>query len=322
MIFGKNPNPMNDIPGSMPDLDPQKVKEASARALKSVGRFVRWFFVVVVLAVLLFNSVVITPTNRYTMIQQFGRIVSVKDSAGVSFKIPFIQQARSLPKTVLLYDLPISDVITKDKKTMVADSFVLWKVSDPLKFIQTLNGNVANAEARISTIVYNSMKNVISSLSQSDIISGRDKLAGAIFDNIGESLNQYGVELVAVETKHLDLPDDNKTAVYERMISERNNIAASYQAEGESEAKKIRTETDMTISIQISEAQANAEKIIAEGEAEYMRILSEAYADQERADFYSFVRALDAAKESLKGTDKTLILSKDSPIAQIFYQDN
>lgn len=322
MIFGKNPNPMNDIPGSMPDLDPQKVKEASARALKSVGRFVRWFFVVVVLAVLLFNSVVITPTNRYTMIQQFGRIVSVKDSAGVSFKIPFIQQARFLPKTVLLYDLPISDVITKDKKTMVADSFVLWKVSNPLKFIQTLNGNVANAEARISTIVYNSMKNVISSLSQSDIISGRDKLAGAIFDNIGESLNQYGVELVAVETKHLDLPDDNKTAVYERMISERNNIAASYQAEGESEAKKIRTETDMTISIQISEAQANAEKIIAEGEAEYMRILSEAYADQERADFYSFVRALDAAKESLKGTDKTLILSKDSPIAQIFYQDN
>ena len=160
---------------------------------------------------------------------------------------------------------------------------------------------------------------MISSLTQSDIISGRDKLAGEIFENIGGSLDQYGVELVGVETKHLDLPDDNKNAVYERMISERNNIAASYQAEGESEAKKIRTETDKTISIRISQAQADAEKVIAEGEAEYMRILSEAYSDQSRADFYGFVRALDAAKASMTGENKTLILSKDSPIAQIFY---
>ena len=254
------------------------------------------------------------------MVQQFGKIVSVRAEPGLSFKLPFVQTVRVLPKTVLLYDLPISDVITKDKKTMVADSFVLWKVSDPLKFIQTLNGNVDNAEARISTIVYNSMKNVISSLSQTEIISGRDRLAGAIFDSIGDNLDQYGVTLVAVETKHLDLPDDNKNAVYERMISERNNIAAAYQAEGESEATKIRTETDKTISIQISEARANAEKIIAEGEAEYMRILSQAYADQERADFYSFVRSLDAAKVSMKGENKTLVLSKDSPLAQIFYQ--
>ena len=204
---------------------------------------------------------------------------------------------------------------------MVADSFVLWRISDPLKFIQTLNGSVSNAEARISTIVYNSMKNVISSLSQAEMISGRDKLADAIFSNIGNGLDQYGVELTAVETKHLDLPDDNKSAVYERMISERNNIAASYQAEGESEAQKIRTETDTSISVKISEAQADAEKIIAEGEAEYMRILSEAYADQDRADFYSFVRSLDAAKASLSGENKILILSPDSPLVQIFYQD-
>lgn len=262
---------------------------------------------------------VVTHQNEYTLVQQFGKIVSVREEAGLSYKLPFVQTVKSLPKTALLYDLPISDVITMDKKTMVADSFVLWEISDPTKFSQTLNGSIDNAQARISAIVYNSMKNVISSLSQTDIISGRDKLAISIFDNVGDSLNQYGIHLIAVETKQLDLPDDNKNAVYERMISERNNIAASYQAEGESEAKKIRTETDKNISIKTSDAKAAAEKITAEGEAEYMKILAAAYGDTDRADFYAFVRSLDAAKASLKGDDKTIILDKSSPLAQIFY---
>ncbi len=294
------------------DVDLEKSKTRAKRLLPLV-------LILLVAGILYSNAFVVTRPNEYTLVQQFGKIVDIKEDAGLSFKLPFVQNTKSLPKTVMLYDLPISDVITKDKKTMVADSFVLWKVSDPLTFVQTLNGNVSNAEARISTIVYNSMKNVISNLSQSDIISGRDTLADAIVLNIGDGLEKYGVELVAVETKHLDLPDDNKQAVYERMISERNNIAASYQAEGESEATKIRSETDKTISIQVSKAKAQAEKIAAEGEAEYMRILSGAYDDASRADFYSFVRSLDAAKLSMSGENKTLILSPDSPLAQIFY---
>ncbi len=292
---------------------------ALENAKKRISKLVPLILVIIVAGMLYSNAFVVTKPNEYTMIQQFGKVVAVRDEAGLSFKIPFIQNAKTIPNTVLLYDLPISDVITKDKKTMVADSFVLWKVSDPLTFIQTLNGNVSNAEARISTIVYNSMKNVISNLSQTEIISGRDTLAQSIFANIGDGLEKYGIELVAVETKRLDLPDDNKQAVYERMISERNNIAASYQAEGESEATKIRSETDKTISIQIAQAEAQAAKIEAEGEAEYMRILSEAYADTSRADFYSFVRSLDAAKISMSGENKTLILTPDSPLAQIFY---
>ena len=202
---------------------------------------------------------------------------------------------------------------------MVADSYVLWKITDPVLFVQSLNSQIANAENRINTMVYNSLKNVISSMTQTEVISARDgALSQAIMDNIGTTMAQYGIDLICVETKHLDLPADNKTAVYERMISERNNIAASYTAEGESEAKKIRTTTDNEIAIRISKAKADAEKIIAEGEAEYMKILSNAYSDQNRSDFYSFVRSLDAAKIALSGPDKTLILSSDSPIAQIF----
>lgn len=322
--YNQNFNQQYQYQQYQPPKPPKTPKEpfvdvALEKTKKRLGKLIPLFLVLIVAGVLYSNSFVVTKPNQYTMIQQFGKVVAVRDEPGLSFKIPFVQNAKTIPNTVLLYDLPISDVITKDKKTMVADSFVLWKVSDPLTFIQTLNGNVSNAEARISTIVYNSMKNVISNLSQTEIISGRDTLAQSIFANIGDGLDKYGIELVAVETKRLDLPDDNKQAVYERMISERNNIAASYQAEGESEATKIRSETDKTISIQIAQAEAQAAKIEAEGEAEYMRILSEAYADESRADFYSFVRSLDAAKLSMSGDNKTLILTPDSPLAQIFY---
>jgi len=196
---------------------------------------------------------------------------------------------------------------------------VLWRINDPQLFVQTLNSQVANAESRINAQVFMSMKNIISSLDQTEVINGRDgELTKMIMGNIGNSMEQYGIELITVEIKRLDLPDDNKNAVYERMISERNNIAASYIAEGEAEATKIRTQTDYEITVSISEAKAEAEATVAAGEAEYMKVLSKVYSDQTRSDFYTFVLSLDAAKASLVGENKTLILDEDSPIAQIF----
>ncbi len=205
---------------------------------------------------------------------------------------------------------------------MVADSFILWRIEDPQRFIQTLNGSIPNAESRLTSLVYNSMKNTISGMSQSEVISGRDgELAGAIRAGVGNSLEQYGIELIAIETKLLDLPDDNKAAVYQRMISERNNIAASYTAEGESNAQRIRSQTDKEVQIMLSEASAKAEMLEAEGEAEYMRILSDAYADPARAEFYNFVRSLDAARGSLTGSRNVLFLNRTSPLAEIFYSN-
>ena len=283
----------------------------------------------VLLAVVLIGAVivlgascVVTQQNEYTVIRQFGRVVDIRDTPGVSWKLPFIQTSETMPNRVLLYDLPVSDVITQDKKTMVADSFILWRIEDPQRFIQTLNGSIPNAESRLTSLVYNSMKNTISGMSQSEVISGRDgELAGAIRAGVGDSLEQYGIELIAIETKHLDLPDDNKAAVYQRMISERNNIAASYTAEGESNAQRIRSQTDKEVQIMLSEAAAQAEMLEAEGEAEYMRILSDAYADPERAGFYNFVRSLDAAKASLTGSRNVLFLDRTSPLAEIFYSN-
>lgn len=306
-------------------------------------------FIVVAALFLLLNSMVITKENQFKLIRQFGRVERVQTQAGLSFKIPFIESVDTIPKELLIYDLPASDVITSDKKTMIVDSYVLWHVTDPLKFAQTLSGSVSNAEGRIDAIVYNATKNTISNMKQDEVIRSRDgkmtitveepdaevkgndlelsvqeevveitSLTEKIMEQIGHVEDQYGIELMAVEVKKLDLPDDNKQAVYARMISERENIAAQYTAEGKSEAKMIENTTDKEVSIMISDAQAKAEATVAEGEAEYMRILSDAYSDPEKTDFYSFVRALDALKESVKGENKTVILSDDSPIAQIF----
>ena len=264
-------------------------------------------------------SVTVTQQNEYKLIRQFGKVDRVISSSGISFKIPFIESTQSLPKETLLYDLAASDVITKDKKTMISDSYVLWKISDPLKFAQTLNSSVESGESRINTAVYNATKNAISSMSQDQVITSRDgELSDMVMEAIGTNMDQYGIELLKFETKQLDLPDDNKEAVYERMISERDNIAATHKAEGNSEAKVIRNKTDKEVAIQISDAKKQAEILGAEGEQEYMKILAQAYGEEDRSEFYSFVRSLDALKTSMKGEDKTVILSADSPIAQIF----
>ncbi len=272
------------------------------------------------LVITLGSSIVVTQENEYTLVRQFGKVDRVIDEAGLSFKIPFVESVYTLPQEILLYDLSPSDVITGDKKTMICDCYVLWEITDALKFSQTLNSSIGNAESRIDTVVYNATKSVISSMTQEQVISGRsDMLQEAIINNIGTSMEQYGIAILEVETVKLDLPNDNKEAVYERMISERDNIAATYLAQGQAEAQKIMNQTDKEVAIMLSEAETEAEILRAEGEAEYMRILSEAYSDPAKADFYAFVISLDAAKEALQGEDKTLILSPESPIAQIFY---
>ena len=264
------------------------------------------------------SSLTVAQQNEYQLFRQFGKVERIIEEPGIYFKVPFVESVSTLPKETLIYDLTPSDVITKDKKTMICDSYVLWRINDPLKFAQTLNSSLSNAESRLNTSVYNATKNVISSMDQDQVISGRrGSLSEKVMENIGANMEQYGIELLSFETKQLDLPNDNKEAVYERMISERENIAATYTAE---EAKVIRNTTDKEAAIQISDAEKQAEILEAEGEAEYMRILSEAYGDTDRTEFYTFVRSLDALEASMKGGDKTVILDENSPLAHIFYK--
>lgn len=273
--------------------------------------------IIVIALILVLEATVITASNEYTLIKQFGRVEKVVSEAGLSFKLPFVQQTEKLPKTIMLYDQEESDVITKDKKTMVIDNFVLWKITDPLKFVQTLN-TIAEAERRIETVTYNAIKNAVGTIDQTDIINGRgESLSEGIVASVQPAFDGYGIQIIDNEIKRLDLPEDNKGSVYARMISERNQIAAEYLAQGNEEYQKIINETDKEVSIIVSSAKAEAEQIRAEGEAEYMRILSEAYNSADRREFYEYIRSLDALKITMKG-EKTLFLPIGSPLTKIF----
>lgn len=309
-------------------------------------------FVCVIAALIVFNAITFTTKeNEYAVVKQFGKIDRVIENPGLSVKIPFIQTVSKIPKNLQFYDLPQSDVITSDKKTMIVDAYIIWEVTDATKFTQSLSANTSTAEGRIDVITYNAIKTTISNMTQEELIASREDsidianaeakledveikdiesddaktgkvkvidLSTKLLEHVGAQCDQYGIAIDDIEIKVLDLPEENKTAVYDRMITERNNIAAAYTAQGQSEAQIIKNTTDKEVSVLLSEANASADAIISEGEAEYMRILSEAYNDPEKADFYLFVRSLDTVKISLDNGQTTLFLDKNSPIAQIF----
>ncbi|MGP1434418.1 MAG: protease modulator HflC [Catonella sp.] len=280
------------------------------------------FLILLILAGFLgFSSTYSLRENEYGIRLQFNKIVAVDNNAGLYFKLPFIQNIRKVPKSIQLYDIRPSDVMTADKKSMIADMYILWRIVDPTVYYQTLNANVNNAKDRTGITVYNSVKSVISSMTQDEIIEARgEKLTQTITADANPDIKKYGIEIVQAQLKSLDLPDDNKQAVYDRMISERNNIAASYTAEGESKAKKIQNETDKQVAILKAQAEKNSAKLKAEGEAKYMETLQQAYNDKDKAEFYNYIRSLDALKVSLSGQgEKKLMLGKDSELAKILY---
>ncbi len=286
-------------------------------------KIIKWIVIVVVAIaaiVVLASSLYTVNYSSYAIVKRFGKIAKVETSAGLHFKTPFIEDVQLVYSGKRIYDIPASDVITKDKKSMIADDYVIWQVVDATKYYKTVGAVDTRAEERIDAAVYNATKNTISSMTQDEVIAARGaQLTETITKAANSDIAEYGIVILTAEIKALDLPDDNKNAVYERMISERQNIAASYTAQGNSDAQMIKNETDKEVTITIAEAEKDAEQIIAEGEAEYMRILSEAYNNEGKADFYNYIRGLDALKASLKGNNNTLILDKDSELVQILY---
>ncbi len=282
----------------------------------------------ILIAIIGVIAVALVASSLYTvdykdvvLIQQFGRVVGIQREPGLHVKTPFIQSTIAIYDGSRIYDIPPSDVITRDKKSMIADDYVIWTVSDVMKYYQTLGGIGARAEERIDAAVYNATKNTISSMTQDEVIAARGiELTNLITAESNSDIAGYGISILTAEIKALDLPDDNKEAVYERMISERGNIAAGYKAKGEADAQKIRNETDKNVKITIANAEKQAETLRAEGESEYMKILSDAYNNEEKSEFYNYLRSLDALKGSLKSSkNNTLILDKDSEIARILY---
>ena len=274
-----------------------------------------------VLIVVALSSVYTVKENEFACTFRFSEIVNTESTAGLHFKIPFIDTVKYFPKTTMLYDIPPSEVLTSDKQNMTVDCYILWEISDPQQFYRAL-GTTGKAEERLNAITYNALKNAMGRLAQADIINMND---GAERNDIYEGItttvdNQavsYGIHVEDVKIKQFDLPDSNLNAVYSRMISERNQMAEKYTADGNYDASIIRNEVDKQVNIIVSNAEAEAAKLEAEGEAEYMRMLAEAYNTEDKKGFYEFILALDALKQSLNGTEKTIILDANSKLGQI-----
>lgn len=277
--------------------------------------------VVILLAILAMNATFTVREDQYACTVRFSKIIDTTDQAGLHFKIPFLDNVKYFSKATQFYDIPPSEVLTSDKQNMTVDCYILWSISDPKLFYQTL-GSKTVAEQRLDALTYNELKTVMGTLAQSDIINMEDGAKrNEIYENIATDVDSlaktYGIRVEDVKIKQFDLPESNLNAVYNRMISERNQMAEKYTADGNYEASIIRNDVDKQVNIIVSDAEAEAAKLEAEGEAEYMRLLAEAYDTQDKKDFYEFTLALDALKSSLDGDEKTVILDANSELARI-----
>lgn len=277
---------------------------------------------IAVLALLLLASSMFTVAeDEYACTVRFSKIIGTTAEAGLHFKVPFLDSVRYYTKATQLYDIPPSEVLTSDKQNMTVDCYILWSISDPKLFYQTL-GTTAVAEQRLDALTYNELKTVMGTLAQANIINmedgaRRNDIYTTISTDVDKLARTYGIRVEDVKIKQFDLPESNLNAVYNRMISERNQMAEKYTADGQYEASIIRNSVDKQVNILVSDAQANAAKLVADGEGEYMRMLAAAYDTQDKKDFYEFTLALDALKNSLTGDEKTIVLSADSPLAQM-----
>ncbi|NLK63862.1 MAG: protease modulator HflC [Tissierellia bacterium] len=286
---------------------------------KGKSGFLIKLIIFIVLVISITNTAYIVRENEYAYVTRFSKFVKIQDAAGLHFKIPLLDKIEKIPQYRMMYDIPPSEVLTGDKKTLVVDNFTVWQIDDPYTFMRTVS-RISEMENRIDAVVYNAVKNTLGTMDQTAIINSDNSSIDDVNDKITELVNaqlkNYGVSTVAVEIKRLDLPKDNESAVYNRMISERTQMAESFRAEGNLEASKVINETDKEVGILMSKAAARAEELKGQGESEYMKIIAEAYSTEDRMNYYEFIRSLEALKIAMKG-EKTLILPADSFIVRV-----
>ena len=272
----------------------------------------------VILAV---SSLYVVREDQYAAVTRFSKIIHVEEAPGLHFKVPFVDSVKYFSKAAQLYDIPPSEVYTSDQQNMNVDCYVLWKIADPITFYQRLETD-AEAEGRLDTMTYTALKNALGSLTQADIINmedgaKRNEIYEGIAESVAKQAKDIGIDVLDVKIKRFDLPESNLNAVYTRMISQRNQMSEKFTADGNLEASIIRNEVDKQVNITISNAEAQAAQLQAEGEAEYMRLLAEAYNTRDKKEFYEFMLALDALKASLTGEEKTVVLDQNSQLAKI-----
>ena len=273
---------------------------------------------VVLLIILMLNSIFVVREGEFRVILRFGEAVRIYDEPGLQLKIPFIESNTSLPKYQMIYDSAATPILTLDQKPIIVDNYTVWRINNAQQFLRTLQ-TISSAEQRLDAAVYNAVRRRLSATEYGDIISA-ETARGNLNDEIQREVmlamegGNTGIQIIDVRIKRTDLPEENKDSVYNRMISDRRSIAASYLSQGDEEARRITSAADRTANIIISEADAQAKQIMAEGEQEAARIYNQAYGAN--PEFYKLYRTLESYKKSFNG-EPVIMLPIDSPYAQL-----
>lgn len=282
--------------------------------MKKIGTWITLGIIAILVIVFLSTSMVILDQTKQAAIVRFGDIRKIITEPGIYFKTPFVDNVLKFEKRIMLYDIETERVITEDKKTLVVDTYALWKIANTQTFIESMR-TINTALTRIDDIVYSHARDVIAQYSFKEILSvNRLEMLDEIKKRSEESLKDFGINIVDVRVKRTDLPEDNRKAVYDRMNAERYSIAAQIRAEGEKEAQKIRAKADKQKEIILSQANRDAKIIRGTADASALNIYADAY--NEDSEFYELQRITKIYKESLNNS--VISIPLDSPLMKYF----
>ena len=269
-----------------------------------------------VLVVLLgLTSIFVVDEREQVVILQFGKPVRTISEPGLNMKVPFpIQEKIIFDNRLLEYDSPPEEILSKDKKTLIVDNYVRWKIVDPLQFLKTVQA-IPTALSRMDDIVYSELRRELGTHDMVEIITdNREAIMEVVTQASNEATMDYGISVVDVRIRRVDLPTENEESIYARMDAERKRQANKFRSEGEEEAQKIRASTDKDKTIILADAYKEAERVRGEGDAKAVEVYADAYSADPK--FYEFVRTLDAYKKIID--DKTtLVLPSDSRLFKL-----
>ena len=263
----------------------------------------------VIAIVILSSSMFTVHMTQNAVVLELSKPKEIITEPGLYFKLPFIQKVRYFSKQLLDNDSNPTEVITKDKKNLLVDNFTMFRIVDPLKFLETVRGE-RSARARLDDIIYSELRVEIGTHDLHDVVTEtRDSIMAKVTKEANVKAAEYGIEVVEVRIKRTDLPPEVANSIFNRMRTERERIAMEYRSEGKEEATKIRAETDKEKTILVAQAYKQEQIVRGEGDAQATKIYADAYSKDQK--FYTFMRSMEAYKKSLK-TDTTLLMSEDS----------
>ena len=264
-------------------------------------------------ALLLISLSAFTVDQReYALVFRLGEIVSVKKEPGLYFKMPFVENVRYFDKRILTLNWVEPDrFLTSEKKNVLVDSFVKWRIVDPAKYYVSVKGDELQAERRLSQTVNDGLRAEFGKRTIHDVVSGeRGQIMEILRQRADRDAKEYGIQVLDVRPRRVDLPQEVSESVYQRMEAERKRVANELRSQGAGAAEKIRADADRQREVIIAEAFREAQRIKGEGDAKASEIYSQAYG--KNPEFYAFYRSLDAYRNSFKSKNDVMVLEPDS----------